>query len=164
MGFTIQAKVDADHAMDTMTRRFCTGFLVFLNCLLVYWMSKKQASIETSSFGSKFCALKACCEYMRGLRYKLRMLGIPITGPAYIQGNNQSVLANASTPESMLKKKRQSIAYHFVREGTLRDEWQLSYINTHHNESDLLTKLLPSGEKQKRFVRQLFHHIFGSDG
>jgi hypothetical protein len=159
-GFVINAKVDADHASDTVTRRSRTGFFVYLNCAPVYWLSKKQTSCESSSFGSEFVAMKQCCEYLRGLRYKLRMMGIPVVGPAYIHGDNQSVLASCGIPDSILKKKSQSIAYHFVREGAARDEWRTSYVNTHDNESDLLTKLLPSGEKRRGFVRKLLHYIF----
>jgi hypothetical protein len=85
---------------------------------------------------------------------------IPCVGPAYIRGDNQSVLASCSIPDSILKKKSQSIAYHFVREGAARDEWRTSYVNTHDNEADLLTKLLPSGEKRKGFVARLLHNIF----
>ena len=47
-GFVMRAKVDANHASDTVTRRSRTGFLVFLNCALVYWWSKKQNSVESS--------------------------------------------------------------------------------------------------------------------
>ena len=159
-GFVIRAKVDADHASDTVTRRSRTGFLVFLNCAPVYWWSKKQNSVESSSFGSEFIAMKQCCEYIRGLRYKLRMMGIPCDGPAYIYGDNQSVLANTTRPDSVLKKKSQSIAYHFVREGAACDEWRTTYVNTHDNEADLLTKQLPNGEKRRGFVRNLLHHIF----
>ena len=159
-GFVMRAKVDADHASDTVTRRSRTGFIVYLNCAPVYWSSKKQTSCESSTFGSEFCAMKQCCEYLRGLRYKLRMMGIPCEGPAYVQGDNQSVLANTSMPDSILKKKSQSIAYHFVREGAARDEWRTTYVSTHDNEADLLTKLLPSGEKRKGFVRRLLHYIF----
>jgi hypothetical protein len=91
------------------------------------------------------------------------MMGIPVEGPAYIEGDNQSVLANTTIPDSILKKKSQSIAYHFGREGSARDEWRTTYVNTHNNEADLLTKLLPSGPKRKGFVRGLLHHIFRSD-
>jgi len=162
LGFTMRAKVDADHASDTVTRRSRTGFLVYLNSAPVYWWSKKQTSVESSSFGSEFIAMKQCCEYIRGLRYKLRMMGIPINGSAFIYGDNQSVLANTTIPDSTLKKKSQSIAYHFVREGAARDEWRTTYVNTHDNEADLLTKQLPSGEKRKGFVRSVLHHIFRS--
>ena len=90
-------------------------------------------------------------------------MGIPCEGPAYIYGDNQSVLANTTIPDSTLKKKSQSIAYHFVREGSARDEWRTAYVNTNDNESDLLTKLLPDGEKRKRFVRCLLQHIYRVD-
>ena len=53
-GFTTLAKVNADHAGDTITQRSRTGFLVYLNNALVYWTSKKQTSVESNSFGSEF--------------------------------------------------------------------------------------------------------------
>ena len=160
-GFIMRAKVDADHASDTVSRRSRRGFLIYLNCALVYWWSKKQTSVESSSFGTEFVAMKLCCEYIRGLRYKLRIMGILVEGPTCIYGDNQSVLANTTIPDSTLKKKCQSIAYHFVHEGVARDEWRTSYVNTHDNEADLLTKQLPHGEKRKGFVSNLLHHIFG---
>ena len=160
MGFTMRVKVDADHAGDTVTRRSRTGFMIFLNSSLIYFTSKKQLSVESSSFGSEFIAMKQCCEYVRGLRYKLRMMGIPCNTPAYIEGDNQSVLSNSAIPDSTLKKKNQSIAYHFVREGSARDEWRMAYVKSSLNEADLLTKQLPHGEKRKGFVRNLLNHIF----
>ena len=137
MGFTIVAKVDADHASNTVTRRSRTGILVYLNCSLIHWWSKKQASIESLSFGAEFIAMKQCCEYLRGLRYKLRMMGILCDQPSHIYGDNQSVLANMTMPDSTLKKKSQSIAYHFVCEGSACREWRMAYMNTHDNKADL---------------------------
>eukprot|EP01083_Nonionella_stella_P108565 315857_1 len=161
IGFVMRAFVDADHAGDSMTRKSRTGFIVYLNCAPIYWLSKKQNGIETSSFGSEFTAMKQCTEYVRGLRYKLRMLGIPVELPTFVYGDNKSVLANTTVPDSTLKKKSNSIAYHFVREGCARDEWRTAYVNTLENVADLLTKPLPSGEKRTGFVRMILHHIFG---
>ena len=48
-------------------------------------------------------------------------MGIPVEGPTCIYGDNQPVLAYTTIPDSTLKKKSQSIAYHFVREGAARD-------------------------------------------
>ena len=87
-------------------------------------------------------------------------MGIPCEGPAYISGDNQSILSNTSIPDSTLKKKSQSIAYHFICGGAARDEWRASYGNTYDNEADLFTKLLSSGEKRKMFIRNLLNHIF----
>ena len=67
MGFVIQVKVDADHASDTTTRRSRMGSLVYINNASIYWLSKKQTSIESSSFGSEFIAMTQCCEYLRRL-------------------------------------------------------------------------------------------------
>ena len=65
--FKMQVFVDSDHAGDQVTRRSRTGFLVYLNNLLIYWSLKKQTKVETSSFGSKFMAMKHAMEYIRGL-------------------------------------------------------------------------------------------------
>ena len=158
-GFKIRAFVDSDHAGDSVTRRSRTGFIVFLNNAPIYWTSKKQGSIETSSFASEFIAMKTCCEYIRGLRYKLRMMGIPCDFPAFVYGDNQSVLANSTKPFSVLKKKSCSIAYHFVREGVAKNEWRTTYISTHDNLADLLTKALAGGQKRTKFTGMVLHHI-----
>ena len=64
--------------------------------------------------------MKRCCEHIRGLRYKLRMIEIPVIGCSFLYGDNQYVLFNTSIPDSNLKKKNQAIAYNFVREGVAR--------------------------------------------
>ena len=157
--FTLRIYVDSDHAGDQITRRSRTGFVVFLNSAPIYWMIKKQGSCETSTYGSELVAMKQATEFVKGLRYKLRMMGIPVDEPAFIFGDNQSVLQNTGLPQSTLKKKSNSIAFHFVREGTAKDEWRTTYINTHENVADLLTKPLPSGEKRWKFVSMLLHHL-----
>ena len=154
---TMRIFVDSNHAGDLVTRRSRTGFVVFLNCAPIYWSSKKQTSCETSTFGSEFVAIKQATEYARGLRYKLRMMGITVDEPTFVYGDNQSVLANTTLPASTLKKKSNAIAYHFVREGCARDEWRTTYINTNDNVADLLTKPL-AGPKRSKFVRMLLHH------
>ena len=109
-GMYMRVYVDSDHAGGTVTRKYKTGFVIFLNGEPIYWNSKKQTSCETSSFGSEFCAMKQATEYVKGFRYNLRMMGIPVEDPTFIFGYNQSMLANTTMPESMLKKKTQSIS------------------------------------------------------
>ena len=41
LGFTVRAKVDADHATDTVTRKSRTDFFVWCNSTLVFGFSKK---------------------------------------------------------------------------------------------------------------------------
>ena len=159
-GFVIRCFVDADHAGDEITRRSQTGFIVYINNAPVYWYSKRQGSVESSTYQAEFTAMKEATEYIRALRYKLRMMGIPVEDAAYIFGDNQSVLANTTNPGSTLKKKCAAVAYHVVREGVARGEWVTAYINTHDNIADLLTKPMASGEKRNGFVKKILQHIF----
>ena len=114
--------VDSDHAGDKITRRSRTGYFVFLNTALIDWLSKKQATIESSVFGAEFIAMKTGVEALRGIRYKLRMMGVPLTGTTYIYVDNMSVIYNTSRPESTLKKKSNSICYHAIREAVASGE------------------------------------------
>ena len=86
-------------------------------------------------------------------------MGIPLTEPAFVFGDNQSVLANTIDPASTLKKKSHSLALHHVWEGCTRDEWRPDYANTHEKVANLSTKPLPSGEKRGKFVWMLLHHF-----
>ena len=65
-----------------------------------------------------------------------------MNNPCFVFRDNQSVLWNTTVPESMLKKKTSSVAYHFVRKGVSRDEWRTTYITTTENPADLMTKYL----------------------
>ena len=152
--------VDSDHAGDKRARRSRTGFFIFLNSAPVNWMSKKQATIETSVFGAEFVAMKLGMEALRGLRYKLRMMGIPISGPSYIYGDNMSVIHNTQRPESTLKKKSNSICFHAIRESVAMGESLTGHIPTAENPADLATKILPGGQKRNHLVAKLLYDIY----
>jgi hypothetical protein len=108
--------VDSDHAEEKKTRHSRKRFIIFCNLAPIIWLSKQQATIETSIFGVEFVAMKHGIEMLRGLRYKISMMGIPLSGPTYIYGDNKSQVTNSSRPESTLKKKCSSICYHTIRE------------------------------------------------
>jgi len=126
----------------------------------VYWHTKKQGSCETILFGSEFVATKQWCEYLKGLKYKLRMMGIPVSNPYFIYGDNQSVLWNTTLLESTLKKETASVAYHYMREGVSADAWRTTYVNTKLNPVDILTKNLHSGLNRYRKVRMILYDIY----
>ena len=107
--------VDSDHAGDKLMRRSHTGFVIYLNMAPIVWFSKKQATIETSVFSAEFVATKQGMETLRGLHYKLRMMGVEDPNPSYIYGDNMSIIHNTQRPESTLKKKSKSVCYHAVQ-------------------------------------------------
>ena len=106
--------------------------------------------------------MKQVTEYIHELHYKLRMMGIPVVGCAFVFGDNQSLLKNSSLPDSKLAKKLNGIAYYHVRKGVARDEWRTAYIKTDLNRADLLTKNLGAGPKRDGHVKSLLHHIVGN--
>jgi hypothetical protein len=93
-------------------------------------------------FGSKFVAMKTGMEQVRGLRYKLWMMGIPIEGPCYTFSDNMSVIRNTSKPESCLQKKSNSIYFHAVHESSAMGELLIAHESTTTNLADLATKVL----------------------
>ena len=143
----ITAFVDADHAGNVVTRRSQTGYLIYCNNSPVLWYSKKQNTVEASTFGSEFVAMRACVEAIEGLRFKLRMFGIPIDGPADVMCDNNSVVNSAQRPESVLSKKHLAICYHRVRETVAKGVIRVGKILTDYNLADLFTKPLPTDRR-----------------
>ena len=138
--------VDSDHAGDKVAHRSQTGILIFLNRAPIIWYSKRQNTVETSTFGSEFIAMKTAVEQIESLRYKLRMFGVPLEGPTNVFCDIEAVFKNASQPDSTLKKKHMSICYHRCRVAC--QMIRIAKEGTLTNLSDLFTKPLT------RFTRE----------
>jgi hypothetical protein len=105
----ITAYVDADHAGNVVSRRSQTGFIVFANSAPIVWYSKKQNTIESSTFGAEFVALRVCTETLVALQYKLWSFGVHVDGPADVYCDNGSVVKSASVVKGRLNKKHLAI-------------------------------------------------------
>ena len=127
-----------------------------MNTALIDWLSKKKATIESSVFGAELIAMKTGVEALRGIRYKLRMMGVPLTGPTDIYGDNMSVIYNTSRPELTLKKKSNSICYHAVREAVASGECLTTHCKTGDNYSDMMTKVLYRQKKRDNVARIIY--------
>ena len=117
----------------------------------IIWDTKRQATIESAGFGAEFVAMKQAMEVSRGLRYKLRMMGVAIEGPPHMYGDNMSTIHNTQHPESHLKKSN-SICYHAVREPEAMGELLTGHVKTDENPADILTKVVGGGVKRKNLV------------
>ena len=135
--------VDADHAGCQVTRRSHTGEIIFVNRAPILWYSKGQNTVELSTFGSVFVAMRIANGMVEGLQYKLRMMGVPIEGPYIVFCDNNAVVINSKNPESMLKKKHTAINYHCTREAIAAKTIQVAKEDTTTNLADLLTKCNP---------------------
>ena len=68
-------------------------------------------------------------------------MGIPISGSSYIYGDNMSVVHNTSRPESVLRKKSNSVCYHTVSESVAIRESPGEHIISKENVADLMSKV-----------------------
>ena len=100
--------------------------------------------------------MKTAVEPTEGIIYKLRMMGIPVEVPAMVLGDNQSVITNSSVPSSMLQKKSNSIAYHYVRERAAMGLVAMAYIKTTENLADMLTKIQAGAVRRPLVQKVLF--------
>ena len=148
--------VDSKHIGNLATRQSQTGILIFLNKAPIVWFSKRQNTVKTSTFGSEFVAMRVETEMIEGLRYKLRMFGIPIDGPTDVLCDNQSVVTNSSVPESTLSKKHNSICYHRVREACAAETIRIAKEDTSTNLADLFTKPLPTPQRKFLLSRIMY--------
>ena len=156
--------VDADHAGNIITRRSHTGILIFIQNAPIIWWSKKQNTVESSSFGSEFVALRTARDMIVALRYKLRMFGIPITGPASVLCDNQGVVKNASLPESTLSKRHNAINYHSVREAVAAQILRVGKEDGETNLADPFTKVLGRMKRYDMFSKITYSSMYGKEG
>ena len=108
-------------------------------------------------------ALKQGLEQVRALRYKLRMMGIPVEDPCWVFGDNMSVVNNVSRPESTLKKKSHEICYHYARESVVMGESAMTHVRSELNPSDICTKVVPGGMKRNTLVGMILYNTDSDD-
>ncbi len=145
--------VDANHAGNVITRRSRTGILIFVQNAPKMWWSKKQNTVKLLSFGSEFVALCIAKEMIVALRYKLRMFGVPLRGPASILCHNQGVVKNASLPESALSKRHNTINYHSVREAVAAGIIRVGKEDGNTNLADVFTMALQRPQRYNLFSK-----------
>jgi hypothetical protein len=103
--------------------------------------------------------MKQGMEPLGGLHYKLWMMGVSVSGPSYIYGDNMSVIHNTQWPKSTLKKKLNSICYHAICESVAMGDSLTGHISTHDNPMDICTKLIPGGMKHDHLVGLVLYNI-----
>jgi hypothetical protein len=62
--------VDANHAGNVLTRPSHTGIIIFIQNAPIIWYSKKQNTVESSTFGSELVALRVARDLIAALRIK----------------------------------------------------------------------------------------------
>ena len=137
---TLSHYVDANLLHCLATGRLVTGILHFANKTPMGWYSKKQATVETATYGSEFVAARICVEQIIDLRCTLRYLGIPIRVKSYMFGDNKSVVDSSTIPQSKLHKRHNVLSFYGVRESIASGMVNFNHIPGDTNPADILSK------------------------
>ena len=95
---------------------------------------------------------------VEALRYKLRMFGVPLDGAANVFCDKKAVYKNTAIPESTLRKKHHSIAYHKCREAVVAKKIRVAKQGTLKNLADLFTRVLTAD--RRRFLLDSSTHLW----
>ena len=132
--------VDANLYHDMLSGKSVTAVLHYLNMTPIDWYSKKQATVETATFGSENVAARTAIEQMRTIKLQLLYLGVPVIDKSVLIGDNKSVVEADTQPHSKLHKRHLMLSYHFVREAIASGNYAYIWLNGKMNLADILSK------------------------
>ena len=109
-----------------------------MNKTLTHWHIKKQAIVETATYGSECSSARTCVEKILDLRITLRCLGVPIRSLSYVLGVNKSVVDSIMAPNGKIHKIHAALSFHRVRESIAAVFVTYKFIDGKHNLEDVL--------------------------
>jgi hypothetical protein len=107
---------------------------------LIELFSKRQASVQSSTFGSEFVAARIAVDQIVDLRNTLRYLGVPVKERSFLFGDNQAVVNNSAISHSTLSKRHNSLSYHHVRDAIAAGMVNFYWIDGKRNPADIDSK------------------------
>ncbi|UYV76618.1 hypothetical protein LAZ67_14001480 [Cordylochernes scorpioides] len=140
---------DADWGGNLVDRKSHTGIVYFLARGPIAWESKKQQTVTLSSTESEYIAL---CEagkeavYLRALLDEMGF-GELLNGPTVLETDNQGAQQLARNPVYHARTKHIDIKWHFIRSICSDGLVEVVHTPTQENVADILTKGLPSGDR-----------------
>ncbi len=140
----LRTYVDANLMHDMVTGRAVTGILHMINNTTIDWYTKRQATVETATFGAEFVACRIAVDQIMDLRHTLRYLGVSVDSSTYLFGDNQSVVKNGTLPFSTINKRHNILSYHRVREAIAARIVNFNWIDGKTNTADILIILMLS--------------------
>jgi hypothetical protein len=155
---TLTHYVDANLMHDLTTGRSVTGILHLINKTPFDWYSKKQATVETATYGSEFVAARICVEQIIELRTTLRYLGVPLRQKSYMFGDNQSVVNSSMQVHAKLHKRHTMLSFHRVHEAIAAGIVHFHHIPGQCNPADILSKHWGYSQVWLRLKALLFWH------
>lgn len=138
----LTAYSDADYTGDLDDRKSRTGCCLIFNNGPTTWFSRKQQCVAVSTTESEYIAASITGREAQWARRLLINLGYE-QPPTRLFSDNQAAIRLVLNPEYYKRTKHTDVAYHKIRELQQRGEISVTYVSTHLQLADILTKALP---------------------
>ena len=79
---------------------------------------------------------------MLDMRLTIHYMGVPLDGPAWLFGDNESIVKSSTIPASTLNKRHNALSYHTMRSAISANIIKFCHIPGDVNISNMLTKHL----------------------
>jgi hypothetical protein len=144
----ISCYADADWAADVATRRSCTGNLILLGGSIVDWICKLQPTVALSSCEAEYQSTGSGVQsmlYMDSLLKEMKERGEEngkddSTLTLKVLNDNQSAVAICKNDVLHSRVRHIDIKHHFIREQVEKGAVEVTWIPTHEQLADILTK------------------------
>lgn len=124
-------------------RKSRTGFIIYINGTPIFWKSKKQGLVTTSTHAAEFVALSHTVIELVWVMGLLKELGIKtVQTPKVLEDNRGVVLSVNGTGSNPSNNKHVDIREKHVQEKVKKKEIGVEFIGTQENVADALTKPL----------------------
>ncbi|KAL8104410.1 hypothetical protein AgCh_028571 [Apium graveolens] len=160
--FDLTGYSDADYAGYKIDRKSTTGTCQFIENKLVFWFSKKQNSVSTSTAEAEYIVAGSCCAQILWMKNQLLDYGLQVERiPIFC--DNTSAIAITENPVQHSRTKHIDIKYHFSREHVMNGTVELHFVPSEKQLADIFTK--PQDESTfSRLVSELVIKIMSQTG
>jgi hypothetical protein len=131
---------DSDWAGDKDNRRSVTGFMLYLNDVLIAWRSKLQKTVSLSSSEAEFYACGEAVKEVPFVVQILQFLGISVQLPVIVHVDNIGAIFMSENVTSSTRTRHMDTRWHFVREKQEEGLIKIVFVPSAGNISDILTK------------------------
>lgn len=149
------AYADADHAGDTIASKSTSGYLIYVDGILVLWKSKKQGIVAQSTMEAELVAMAEAWKNLQWVQDILQEIGHrkQNTTPTILNDNQSGVLVlNSGNLSSDSRHMR--LRFHHLVDCIKKELLTVEYVPTNEMLADGLTKAL-GGVKHREFVKML---------
>jgi hypothetical protein len=140
-GTVLECYVDASYGGD-LSRKSTTGLLLTFAGSPLFWASRKQDRIATSTCDAESQAVMTAVQYVENLRDILEELGCRQTSPTPVYNDNSATITLCFDPRAHKRSAQLTRPMAYVRERTLFGVISPVHVRTMDMPADFLTKRL----------------------